>query len=190
MSGRSVVKLLLALCTGIIVAGCDSSASTDTGGGSSMDAMASAIDAQKAAQQQVQAQADAERAAAEAQQVAAEQQAAEQERRVAGREPVAPGGYASAIIGARRHVLNRVESLAWQQAVSHFQAEHGRLPKDHDEFMKRVITPLGIDLGFKEENQEFLYDPNDKTQGPYGTLFVVESAEQPAGNPTAAPQNR
>jgi hypothetical protein len=187
MHGRPVFGMTFALCAAIIViAGCDSSASTSTGSGSSMDAMASAIDAQKAAQQQEQAQAD--RAAAEAQQAAAEQQPAEPERRVAGREGVAPGGYANAIIGARRHVLNRVESLAWQQAVSHFQAEHGRLPKDHDEFMKRVVTPLGIDLGFKEENQEFLYDPNDKTQGPYGTLFVVESAEQsPTG--AAAPQN-
>jgi hypothetical protein len=145
-----------------------------------MDAMASAVDAQKAAQQQQeQARAAAERQAA-AQQAAAEQQAAEPERQVAGRERVAPGGYANAIIGARRHVLNQSESWAWQQAVSHFQATNGRLPKDHNEFMKQVVEPNGISLGFKEENQEFLYDPNDKTQGPYGTLFVVEQATQPA----------
>jgi hypothetical protein len=99
---------------------------------------------------------------------------------MAGRERVAPGGYANAIIGARRHILNVTESLAWQQSVSHFQALEGRLPKDHDEFMKRIVQEQGIDLGYKEENQEFLYDPNDKTQGPYGTLYVVEVVDQPA----------
>jgi hypothetical protein len=70
--------------------------------------------------------------------------------------------------------------LAWQQAVSHFQATNGRLPKDHAEFMKQIVEANGIDLGFKEENQEFLYDPNDKTQGPYGTLFVVEKTAEAA----------
>jgi hypothetical protein len=153
--------------------GCESS--SGTGGGASMDEMANALDAQTSAQQQDQASADAQLAAQEAQQ-AAEQPPAETERDVAGRERVAPGGYYSAIVGARRHVLNKVESLAWQQAVSHFQAEHGRMPKDHAEFMSRIVEPLGIDLGFKEENQEFLYDPNDKTTGPYGTLFVVEKS--------------
>jgi hypothetical protein len=163
-----VVACVVAMPMGI---GCESSAGT--GGGASMDEMANALDVQKSAQQQDQARADAERAAQEAQQ-AAEQPPAEPEREVAGRERVAPGGYYTAIVGARRHVLNKVESLAWQQAVSHFQAEHGRMPKDHAEFMSRIVEPLGIDLGFKEENQEFLYDPNDKTTGPYGTLFVVE----------------
>src|SRR5688572_1775399 len=124
---------MLALPIGI---GCDSS--TNTGGGTSMDAMASALDAQKNAQQQEQSRADAERAAQEAA-AAAAQPPAEPERQVAGREGVAPGGYYTAIVGARRHVLNKVEGLAWQQAVSHFQAEHGRMPKDHAEFMSKVV---------------------------------------------------
>jgi hypothetical protein len=100
------------------------------------------------------------------------------ERAVAGRAPMDPGGgYYSAIAGARRHIVNRVESLAWTQAVQHFQATEGRLPKDHDEFMSRIVAPLDIDLGYKEEDQEFLYDPSE---GQWGTLYVV-SKEQPAG---------
>ena len=179
MSGRSVSAMFALLVGTILVAGCDSSTSSNTSSGSSMDAMASAVDAQKAAQQQEQARAEAEQQAA-AEQAAAEQQATEPQRQMAGRERVAPGGYANAIIGARRHILNQTESWAWQQAVSHFQATNGRLPKDHAEFMKQVVEPNGINLGFKEVNQEFLYDPNDKTQGPYGTLFVVEKEAAPA----------
>jgi hypothetical protein len=149
-----------------------------------MGAMASAIDARKASeQQQQQAQAEAERAAADAQQTAAEQQPAESNRRVAGREGVGEGGYYTAIVGARRHVLNRVESLAWIQAVQHFQATNGRLPKDHAEFM-RTINELQINLGYKEENQEFLYDPSE---GQWGTLYVVEKTETPTAD--AVPQN-
>jgi hypothetical protein len=153
--------------------GCDSGSSA--GGGANMDAMVNALESQKAAQER------AQQAEPPAQDVStAEQTAAEPDRRVAGRERVAPGGYANAIIGARRHILNQAESWAWQQAVSHFQATNGRLPKDHAEFMKEIVEANGIDLGFKEENQEFLYDPNDKTQGQYGTLYVVEKESQPA----------
>jgi hypothetical protein len=141
-----------------------------------MEELAGAIDARRAAEKRQ----DAERQAREAQQEVDATQPAEQKRRRAGRESVAPGGYANAIIGARRHILNQTESLAWQQAVSHFQATNGRLPKDHAEFMKQIVEANGIDLGFKEENQEFLYDPNDKTQGPYGTLFVVEKTAEAA----------
>jgi hypothetical protein len=181
MTGRSTSGILLLIAfLAVLSSGCDSSSSSDAGG-ASMEELAGAIDAQRAAEQQKQASVDAQRAAEEVRQAAAaEQQPAEPERRRAGREGVAPGGYANAIIGARRHILNQTESWAWQQAVSHFQATNGRLPKDHAEFMKQVVEPNGIELGFKEENQEFLYDPNDKTQGPYGTLYVVEQPAEPA----------
>ena len=87
------------------------------------------------------------------------------------------GGYYSAIAGARRHISHRVESLAWTQAVQHFKAQEGRLPKDHEEFMSKVVAPLEIDLGFIEEDQEFLYDPSE---GEWGTLYVVSKDETPA----------
>jgi hypothetical protein len=168
-------SVLIMIALGAI--GCDSSG--DSSGGASMDEMAAQVDAQKQAQrQQEDAQKEAERKAQEAQAAAAAAQAAEQQRTVAGRAKVEPGGgYYRAIIGARRHVLNTVDDLAWRQAVQHFQAEHGRLPKDHAEFMSRVVEPLEINLGYKEENQEFLYDP---TEGEWGEVYVVEMLEQPA----------
>jgi hypothetical protein len=170
MTPRAKWSLMLFLPAMALGIGCDSG--SNSGGGQSMDAMVNAIESQKAAQQQ------AQQAEPPAQEVGTEEQPpAEPERRVAGRESVAPGGYYTAIVGARRHVLNKVESLAWIQGVQHFQATNGRLPKDHAEFMSQIVQPLGIDLGFKEENQEFLYDPGE---GQWGTLYVVEKETQPA----------
>jgi hypothetical protein len=146
--------------------GCDSSA--DTGAGQSMDEVAAQLDAQNAAQQQADSQAEAERKAQESQQAA---QPADEQRTLAGRPGVGEGGYYTAIVGARRHVLNQVDRLSWLTGVKNFQATEGRLPKDHAEFMSRVVEPDGIDLGYKEENQEFLYDP---TAGPFGEVYVVE----------------
>ncbi len=164
--------LLLVVMTG--VNGCGSSNSGGgNSGGTSMDALAGAVDAQNAARKQQEA------AAAEEQKAAADQAAqtpAEPERTVAGRAQMQEGGYLTAIAGARRHVMNRVDDLAWTQAVQHFQATEGRLPKDHNEFMSKIVTPLGINLGHIEENQEFLYDPKG---GSWGELYVVE--KEPAG---------
>jgi len=176
---KPLIGFVLTIAIAFACAGCDSSSSSS--GGASMDQMAGAVDAQNAAQKQ---QAEAAAKKAEQDRMAAEKAAkpAEPAKKVAGREAMAPGGgYYTAIIGARRHVLNQVDQLAWLQAVQHFQATEGRLPKNHDEFMKKVITPLDINLGYKEENQEFLYDPHE---GPWGTLYVVE--KEPAGAPAAA----
>jgi hypothetical protein len=134
------------------------------------------------------AQAEQDRAKAEADRKAKEAQAAaeaslppaEKPRTGAGRAPIGEGGYLVAIAGARRHVLNTLDDVAWRQAVQHFQATEGRLPKDHDEFMKKIVEPLGINLGFKEEGQEFLYDPTPTEENPWGTLYVVEVEPQPA----------
>ena len=152
--------------------GCDSGGS---GQRQSMSQTGQQLEAQAAVQQQEeQVKQEAERKAQEAQAAAAANQPpAEQPRTKAGRADIGQGGYLTAIAGARRHVLNRVESLAWTQAVQHFQATEGRLPKDHNEFMKKVVEPNGIDLGIKEEGQEFLYDPTPSEEHPWGTLYVV-----------------
>jgi hypothetical protein len=168
------------LLVGLLVTsvGCGSSggSGSNPGGGASMDEMAGAVDQQNAARKQA---ADAAAAKA-AEAVAATQPPAEPERKVAGREGVAPGGYANAIIGARRHILNKVESLAWIQAVQHFQATEGRLPKDHAEFMNKIVIPLQIDLGHIEEGQEFLYDPKGESDARVGQLYVVEKSADSA----------
>jgi hypothetical protein len=161
--------LAVALCASAI--GCGSSADSG-GGGSSMDQMAAQLDQQALARQKEEARAAAEQ---KAQEEAAE---APPERKKAGRAAVEPGGYANAIIGARRHALNEAESWAWKQGVQHFRAEHGRKPKDHDEFMREIVKKLEINLGFKEEDEEFLYDPNAESDGDLGVLYVVK--KQPA----------
>ena len=156
LTNKRCISFILTVAISISTTGCDSSSNKNSGG-ASMDQMAGAVDAQNAAHKQ-----EAEAAAKKAEQdrMAAEKVAAakpaEAEKKVAGREAMAPGGgYYKAIIGARRHILNQVDQLAWLQAVQHFQATEGRLPKDHNEFMKKVVMPLEINLGYKEENQEF-----------------------------------
>lgn len=162
-------------------AGCGSE---NSGPKQSMSQVGQQINAQAAAdQEQAQAQAEAERKAKEAEAAAAAAQPAEQPRVEAGRASIGEGGYLTAIAGARRHVLNKVDDLAWTQGVQHFQASEGRLPKDHNEFMKKIVEPLGIDLGFKEEGTEFLYDPTPSDDHPWGTLYVVEAAAAGAPQP-------
>jgi hypothetical protein len=168
---KNFVNLFIVTLIAAGTIGCDSS--TSAGGGASMDELASAASAQRAAeQQQEQEKADAEKKA----QAAAEASAPPVKKK-AGRPKVGEGGYFTAIVGARRRILNEADRWPWMQAVQHFQAEHGRLPKDHAEFMSRVVEPLEINLGYKEENEEFFYDPNE---GEWGEVFVVEKVEQPA----------
>jgi hypothetical protein len=175
----------LAVILTIAASGCGSSSNSGGSRGTSMDAMADQLDAQNAARKQTEAAAAAKAAA---DQKAADAQAAqnppEPEKKVAGRGQVQFGGYYGAIAGARRHIMDKLDRLPWLQAVQHFQATEGRLPKDHAEFMKKVVEPLGINLGHKEEDQEFLYDPSVP---PWGELYVVAkvTAETP---PPAAEQ--
>jgi hypothetical protein len=181
---KRCIGFILTFLVSINLSGCNSSSSS---GGASMDQMAGAVDAQKTAKQQEEA---AVAAKAAADKKAAEEQvakpAAEPEKKVVGRAPVAPGGgYYSAIIGARRHILNETDSLAWKQGVASFRATNGRKPKDHNEFMKQVITAMDIPLPRKEENEEYFYDPNGETDGDFGQLYVVE--KQPAAGSAPAP---
>jgi hypothetical protein len=178
---KHIAELVFVTLLGVGVVGCDSSTNSG-GGGASMGEMAAALDAKRAAEQKEQQRLEAERKAEEARAAAAAaaQPPAERPRKEAGRAPVAQGGYFTAIVGARRHILNQVEDWPWIQAVQHFQATEGRLPKDHDEFMKKIIVPLGINLGFKEEEQEFLYDPTPTEERPWGTVYVVDKLQQPS----------
>jgi hypothetical protein len=185
-ANQPCVGFILTIAIGFSFFGCDSSSSSNSGG-ASMDQMAGAVDAQKTAKQQDETAAAAKAAADKK---AAEEQAAkppaEPEKKVVGRAPVAPGGgYYSAIIGARRHILNESESWAWKQGVGSFRATNGRKPKDNNEFMKQVIAAMDIPLPHKEENEEYFYDPKGETDGDYGQLYVIE--KQPAPNNGSVP---
>jgi hypothetical protein len=186
LSIKPIIGCVLTIAFAFSFAGCGSSSSSSSGG-ASMDQMAGAVDAQKLAKQQEESAAAAKAAAD--QKAAAEQAAktpAEPEKKVVGRAPVAPGGgYYSAIIGARRHILNESESWAWKQGVGSFRATNGRKPKDNNEFMKQVITAMEIPLPHKEENEEYFYDPAGETDGDFGQLYVIE--KQPAPNNGSVP---
>jgi hypothetical protein len=82
------------------------------------------------------------------------------------------GGYYSAIAAAHRHITTRVDDLAWQQAIQHYKATNGSMPKDNDEFMKGVIEGFGIELPPLEEGEEYLWVPDE---GELGTLYVVRN---------------
>jgi hypothetical protein len=182
----SSLKLFLCVTMlSLVTAGCDSSSSSDSsGGGQSMDALAGQVDAANAQQKEKEAAAAAKAAA---DQKAAEAAAAAEaaKPRVVGRGKVQDLGYGSAIINARRHVLNESESWAWKQAVSHFRATNDRKPKDTAEFMKQIIEGMQVPLPHKEEDEEFLYDPNGESDGDFGQLYVV--TKQPAADSGGAP---
>ena len=186
LTNKRSIGFILVMAIGIGLPGCDSSSSSNSGG-ASMDQMAGAVDAQKMAKQQDETAAAAKAAAdKKAADEAAAKPPAEPEKKVVGRDPVAPGGgYYSAIIGARRHILNESESWAWKQGVGSFRATNGRKPKDNNEFMKQVITAMDIPLPHKEENEEYFYDPKGETDGDYGQLYVIE--KQPAPNNGSVP---
>jgi hypothetical protein len=162
--------LLLLTAIAIGVAGCDSPSGAT--GGTSMNEVATTATAQQEAERQ---KVEADRKAKESADAAAKA-AADAQPRKAGRPKVKEGGgYFTAIVGARRKILNETDRWAWIQAVQHFQAREGRLPKDHAEFMKEIES-LEINLGYKEPDEEFLYVPEE---GDFGELYVVKIAEEP-----------
>jgi hypothetical protein len=99
------------------------------------------------------------------------------------------GGYYSAIAGAHHFIVNRIDDWAWEQAVQHFTAINGRMPKDNAEFMSGVIKGFHITLPELEEGQEYFWVPEaeEPEQKQFGTLFVVRKQDQQ--QPSAQPQN-
>jgi hypothetical protein len=45
------------------------------------------------------------------------------------------------------------------QAIAIFQATEGRFPKDHDEFMERIVKENNIPLPVLPQGHEYKYDP-------------------------------
>ncbi|MEX0866581.1 MAG: hypothetical protein WD030_04430 [Pirellulales bacterium] len=55
------------------------------------------------------------------------------------------------------------------QAIQMFRAVHGRVPKDHEEFIKKVVAENGYRLPELPDGQTYFYDPS---RGPHGELMV------------------
>jgi hypothetical protein len=172
---------VVVIAAAIGLAGCDSGGDT---GGSDMNAMAAQLEQNKKAEADAAAAEQAKVQAATEQQKAVEEAAARQaaidaaKAERASRETAAPaegGGYYSAIVGAHRHITTRMDDLAWTQAIQHYKATTGKMPKDHEEFMREVIVAGGIPLPELEQGQEYLWDPSE---GDWGTLYIVEPIPQ------------
>ena len=186
---RSMTCCSMVLSVACLV-GCGSSGSSSSGG-ASMDQLAGQVDAQKAAQKQqddaaAAAKAEADKKAADAA-AAAQSQPPVEQKKVGGRPAPEFGGYYGAIAGARRHVMNVVDSLSWIQGVRSFKAEEGRKPKNNDEFIKVVVPKYDLQLPRIEPDEEFLYDPNGESDGDFGQLYVVKKQTAESTPPGSAP---
>ena len=188
LTNNCCIGFILTTVIALGLSGCDSS-SSKSGGGASMDQMAGAVDAQKVAKKQEE---DAAAAKAVADQKAAQAAAASTPapaapmKKVGDRPAPEFGGYFGAIAGARRHVMNVVDSLAWIQGVRNFKAEKGRKPKDNAEFMKDCVKVYELQLPHIEDDEEYLYDPNGESDGDFGQLYVVKKGAAPASAPAPA----
>jgi hypothetical protein len=94
-------------------------------------------------------------------------------------------------MGARRHVMNVVDNIAWIQGVRNFQGTYGRNPKDTKEFMNVCVKENDLQLPRIEADEEYLYDPNAESDGHFGQLYVVKKpspadAADPSGPAPAA----
>lgn len=83
----------------------------------------------------------------------------------------ATAGGVTAITDAVRTSAGRIGSLAVEHKMKLYAAEHGQQPRDHAEFMARIIaagTPDAVQLPMLPYYQEWAYDPEA------GAVVVVE----------------
>lgn len=79
--------------------------------------------------------------------------------------------YASA--GAYGYAISEISKQTVQRALQFFQAEHGRFPKDHEEFMTQIIEKNNIQLPVLPGKRRYQYDVENHE------LVVVEADKDP-----------
>ncbi len=75
------------------------------------------------------------------------------------------------VAGAYRSSVAKLGNIAVQQAMQFYNAEHGEMPANYDEFMKWIIKPGqpdGIELAMLPYYQEYSYDEQSRQ------LVVIE----------------
>ena len=83
---------------------------------------------------------------------------------VPAQKPENDGGL-GVIAGAYRSSVAKLGNIAVQQAMQFYQAEHGEMPANYDEFMKWIIKPGqpdGIELAMLPYYQEYSYDEQSR----------------------------
>ena len=74
--------------------------------------------------------------------------------------------------GAYGYAVSQTSKLQIKQAIQLFQAEHGRFPKDHAEFMEQIIKKNSIQLPVLPGKRRYQYDVANHE------LVVVEAAKK------------
>jgi hypothetical protein len=78
--------------------------------------------------------------------------------------------YASA--GAYGFAISEISKLTIKQSLNFFKAEHGRMPKDHEEFMTQIIKKNNIQLPVLPGGRQYQYDVEN------AELVVVEAEKE------------
>lgn len=158
--GRSIAFACLVTLTGC--------GGGDSGSGSSLDSMADLLDEKVDAD----AQTAKEDAAAEARSEA-DQLQAEADRLASGEatkvttddmkrgQSLKGGGYLSTVMRGGIVAEQKLGLAQVEHATNLFWGLEGRYPKDHEEFMEKVIKFNGIPLEPLEEPYEYRYNPED-----------------------------
>lgn len=80
-------------------------------------------------------------------------------------DTAATSGGLAAVTDAVRKTSGTIGTLAVEQKMRLYEAEHGRKPGDYEEFMRRIIAPGaadGVSLPMLPYYQEWAYDPEAK----------------------------
>lgn len=79
----------------------------------------------------------------------------------------------SAPLQAYGPMLEQISKSYIEHALNLYNAEHGKFPKDHKEFMEKIIKANNIELPVLPRGMQYQYDVKEHK------LVVVERAEEP-----------
>ena len=79
-------------------------------------------------------------------------------------------------------LVEKVSILAVEQAINLFQATEGRYPKDHAEFMEKIIRANNMRLPVLPNKGEYRYDEQS-----HALMVVYPAGEEGAGNGAKTP---
>lgn len=80
-----------------------------------------------------------------------------------GRKSREAGGYLGTVAATYFESKHKIFHIQVQNQMKTFNAIHDRYPKDHEEFLKEIIEPIGMPIPEMPEGQEAIYDPADHT---------------------------
>lgn len=97
---------------------------------------------------------------------------------VKGRRSRAAGGYLGAVGAARFWAEHKLIYDSITHALNLYNAEHGRFPSSHDEFMEKIVRFNNINLPELIEGEEYIYLPEEGEQG-------LQIRKTPTGDPSS-----